>query len=76
MTCEGAGTAKIARIIAESRYRVLMGMDPDTIEGSIDMTPGTSTGELNSAAWAARDAEGQLCAAGGDAGTEPSQARA
>jgi succinoglycan biosynthesis transport protein ExoP len=43
-----AGSAKVARIIAESRYRVLMGMDPDTIEGSIDMTPGTSVGELNS----------------------------
>jgi succinoglycan biosynthesis transport protein ExoP len=43
-----AGSAKVARIIAESRYRVIMGMDPDTIEGSIDMTPGTSTGELNS----------------------------
>ncbi len=42
-----AGQAKVARIIAESRYRVLSGMDPDTIEGSIDMTPGTSTGELN-----------------------------
>ncbi len=41
-------SAKIARIIAESRYRVLSGMDPDTIEGSIDMTPGTSPGELNS----------------------------
>ena len=43
-----AGSAKVARIVAESRYRVIMGMDPDTIEGSIDMTPGTSTGELNS----------------------------
>ena len=39
--------AKIARIVAESRYRVLSGMDPDTIEGSIDMTPNTSPGELN-----------------------------
>lgn len=42
-----AGSAKVARIIAESRYRVLSGMDPDTIEGSIEMTPGTATGELN-----------------------------
>ena len=42
-----AGTAKVQRIIAESRYRVLSGMDPDTIEGSIDSTPGTATGELN-----------------------------
>ncbi len=41
-----AGQAKIARIVAESRYRVINGMDPDTMEGSIDMTPGTATGEL------------------------------
>jgi polysaccharide biosynthesis transport protein len=42
-----AGSAKIARIIAESRYRMLSGMDPDTIEGSIETTPGTSPAELN-----------------------------
>ena len=41
-----AGTAKVARIIAESRYRVISGMDPDTMEGSIDMTPGTAAGAL------------------------------
>ena len=44
---KASNNAKIARIIAESRYRVLSGMDPDTIEGSIDMTPGTAPGELN-----------------------------
>jgi polysaccharide biosynthesis transport protein len=42
-----AGAAKLARIIAEARYRVLSGMDPDTIEGTIEMTPGTAPGELN-----------------------------
>ena len=42
-----AGAAKLARIIAESRYRVLSGMDPNTIEGSIEMTPGTAPAELN-----------------------------
>jgi succinoglycan biosynthesis transport protein ExoP len=42
-----AGGAKVARIVAESRYRVLSGMDPDTMEGSIDMTPGTATGGLS-----------------------------
>lgn len=41
------GAAKLARIIAESRYRVLTGMDPDTIEGSIGTTPGTAPGELS-----------------------------
>jgi capsular exopolysaccharide synthesis family protein len=41
-----AGTAKLARIIAESRYRILSGMDPNSIEGSIETTPGTAPGEL------------------------------
>lgn len=43
---KAAGTAKLARIIAEARYRVLSGMDPDTIEGALVATPGTATGEL------------------------------
>jgi polysaccharide biosynthesis transport protein len=43
---KAAGTAKLARIIAEARYRILNGMDPNTIEGSIDTTPGTLPGEL------------------------------
>jgi capsular exopolysaccharide synthesis family protein len=42
------GAAKIARITAESRYRMVAGMDVNTIEGSIEMTPGTVAGELNS----------------------------
>jgi capsular exopolysaccharide synthesis family protein len=42
-----ASQARINRIIAESRYRVLKGLDPDTIEGTIDTTPGTSPIELN-----------------------------
>lgn len=41
------GNARIARIVAESRYRMVAGMDPNTIEGSIEITPGTVTGELN-----------------------------
>ena len=39
--------ARIARIIAESRYRMLSGMDPDSIEGSIDAVPGTAPAGLN-----------------------------
>ena len=31
------GTAKLARIVAESRYRLLSSMDPNAIEGSIDL---------------------------------------
>jgi succinoglycan biosynthesis transport protein ExoP len=43
---KAAGVAKLARIIAEARYRVISGMDPNTIEGTIEATPGTSAGEL------------------------------
>jgi len=43
---KAAGTAKLTRIIAEARYRILNGMDPNTIEGSIETTPGTAPGEL------------------------------
>jgi capsular exopolysaccharide synthesis family protein len=42
-----SGAAKLARIIAEARYRVVSGMDPNTIEGAIELTPGTAPGELN-----------------------------
>jgi len=41
------GTAKVARITAESRYRMIAGMDPNTIDESIETTPGTAPGELN-----------------------------
>lgn len=44
---KAAGTAKLARIIAESRYRVLSGMDPDSMESSIDSGPGAAPTELN-----------------------------
>lgn len=43
---KASGEAKLARIIAEARYRVLSGMDPDSIEGSIETTPGTAPAEL------------------------------
>jgi capsular exopolysaccharide synthesis family protein len=43
---KAAGEAKIARIIAESRYRVLSGMDPDSVESSIDTAPGAAPMEL------------------------------
>jgi polysaccharide biosynthesis transport protein len=42
-----AGAAKLQRIITEARYRVVSGMDPNTIEGTIELTPGTAQGELN-----------------------------
>jgi capsular exopolysaccharide synthesis family protein len=40
-------SAKIARMTAQSRYLMIKNMDPNTIEGSIETTPGTSPGELN-----------------------------
>ncbi|RXH56009.1 GumC family protein [Granulicella sibirica] len=44
---KASGTAKIARIVAESRYRMLSGMDPDSIDNSIETTPGTAPGEFS-----------------------------
>lgn len=41
------GTAKVARITAESRYHMVAGLDVNTVEGSIEITPGTAPGELN-----------------------------
>jgi polysaccharide biosynthesis transport protein len=42
-----AGAAKLARIIAEARSRVVSGMDPNTIEGTIEVNPGMGQGELS-----------------------------
>lgn len=39
-----ANDARIARIMAESRYRMLSGMDPNTIEGPLDPT-GAANGQ-------------------------------
>jgi capsular exopolysaccharide synthesis family protein len=36
------GTAKLARILAESRYQLLMGMNPDAISSSLDQSTGVS----------------------------------
>jgi succinoglycan biosynthesis transport protein ExoP len=42
-----AGAAKIQRIQAESRFRMLATMDPSAIDVSVDNLPGTAPGELN-----------------------------
>jgi len=44
---KAASDAKLARILAESRFRLLSGMDPNSIEGSLDSVPG---GQLNALA--------------------------
>src|SRR5271156_3754810 len=44
---KAAAAAKLSRIIAEARYRVVSGMDPDSIESALELTPGTAPGELN-----------------------------
>jgi polysaccharide biosynthesis transport protein len=41
-------TAKVVRMTAESRYAMVSTMDPNTIEGSIETTPGTAPGALTS----------------------------
>jgi len=65
-----AGAAKVARIVAESRYRILNGMDPGLIEGSTDTTPGASAssgglGQLRSQLAVQKAAYAQLEASGG-----------
>ena len=44
---KAAADAKLARILAESRYRLLSGMDPNSLEGSLDTVPGAPEPELN-----------------------------
>jgi capsular exopolysaccharide synthesis family protein len=44
LTAEGA--ARIARIAAEERYQMIKNMDPNTVDESIETTPGTLPGEL------------------------------
>ena len=44
---KAAAQAKLTRILAESRYRLLSGMNPNTIEGSLDNVPGGAEPELN-----------------------------
>ena len=43
-----SGQAKLARILAESRYRLLSSMDPNSIESSLDALPGQPQAELTS----------------------------
>lgn len=43
---KAAAQAKLARIVAESRYRLLSGMDPNSLEGSLDTVPGAPEPEL------------------------------
>ena len=43
---KASGQAKLARIVSESRYRLLMGMDPNSIESSVDAIPGMPQQEL------------------------------
>jgi succinoglycan biosynthesis transport protein ExoP len=44
---KAGGEAKLARIIAEAKYRILSGMDPNTMEGSVDTGPGSIPVGLN-----------------------------
>lgn len=41
------GTAKIARITAQERYQMIKNMDSNTVDESIEATPGTVPAELN-----------------------------
>ena len=41
---KAAAEARLSRILAESRYRLLNGMDPNSIENGLDSVPGGSQG--------------------------------
>jgi succinoglycan biosynthesis transport protein ExoP len=43
------GEARLARILAESRYRLLMGMDPNSMESSLDAGQGGGAGQAQAA---------------------------
>jgi len=63
---KASGQAKLARIIAESRFRLLSSMDPNTMEGSLDNVPGgqglTALATMRSNLAAARANYAQLTA--------------
>ncbi len=42
-----SGASRIARIVAESRYRMLSGPESGSVDGSIETTPGTAPGEFS-----------------------------
>ena len=68
--------AKLARIIAEARYRVLAGMDPNSVEGSIETTPGTTPGVLNGLRSQIATARASYAQLGATLGPNHPQARA
>ena len=45
---KASATAEVARILAESRYRVISNADPSTIDSMIDSTPGVQQSALTS----------------------------
>jgi succinoglycan biosynthesis transport protein ExoP len=61
---KAAAEAKLARIIAESRFRLMSGLDPNSIEGSLDSVPGgqgaTALSSLRSSLAQARATYAQL----------------
>ena len=63
---KAVGQAKLARIVAESRYRLLSSMDPNAIEGSLENVPGgqglTALASMRSNLAAARANYAQLTA--------------
>lgn len=52
--------ARLVRILAESRYRLLLGLDPNQIEGGNDSIPGSPQGELTVMRTAAANARARL----------------
>ncbi|HWB33420.1 MAG TPA: polysaccharide biosynthesis tyrosine autokinase [Acidobacteriaceae bacterium] len=70
------GVAKIARIDAESRYMMIKNMDPNTIDESIETTPGTMPGELSSLRRQKAALQGEYAQMTGPGGIGPNHPRA
>ena len=73
---KAAGAGKLQRILAEARYRMLNGMDPNTIEGSLDSVPGgqglTALATLRTQLATDRAEYAKMTAAGGLGPNNPS----
>jgi len=68
--------ARIARIMAESRYRMLSTMDPNTIEGSFDSGSGAAPSQINSLRSQLATARASLAQLESDLGPNHPQAKA
>lgn len=68
--------ARIARILAESRYRMVSTMDPDAISGAVEAIPGTMPGQLSTIRGQLASAKADYARMQSDLGPNHPQAKA